>query len=359
MSKNDAVVLIDQTHSLCPLCEQFVPADIVVEDSRVYLRKRCPQHGEMDALLHSNAAQYLAGRRPDKRHELVATGDLTTTPDQAVCVVVIDVTDACNLRCPTCFAAAEGHNFISREDFERALDTALAHSPNLSWLQLSGGEPTIHPHILDFVHLAQARGVRVVQINTNGVRIARDDHFLVELAEVRPSIYLSFDTFRPPAYKELRGANLVDVKLKAMERLAAHEIGVSVVCTVQRGVNEGELGDIVRFGMQHPNVASVVFQPTFYAGRAPDHNPLERITNGDVLRFIEEQMDGAICASDFVPVPCCNPACTAITFVYQDGETIVPLTRLVNLADYEEYLRDRLVDPDILDLLNSMNDALC
>jgi len=201
--------------------------------------------------------------------------------------------------------------------------------------------------------------VRVAQINTNGVRIACDDAFLAELAEVRPSIYLSFDTFRPPAYKELRGANLVDVKLKAVERLAAHEIGVSLVCTVQRGVNESELGDIVRFGMRHPNIASVVFQPTFYAGRAPDHNPLERVTNGDVLWFIEEQMDGAIAASDFVPVPCCNPACTDITFVYQDGETIVPLTRLVNLADYEEYLRDRLVDPDILDLLSGSGDAPC
>lgn len=355
----NTVHLIDTTESLCPICEQFVPAGIVVSEGKVYLCKRCPQHGEIDVLLHSDAAHYLAGRRPDKRHELTVPSGLTTTAEQAICVVVIDVTDACNLRCPTCFAAAEGHDFMSGEDFERALDTALTRSPNLSWLQLSGGEPTIHPQVLDFVRLAQARGVRVVQINTNGVRIARDDAFLAELAEVRPSIYLSFDTFRPPTYKELRGANLVDVKLKAVERLAAHDIGVSLVCTVQRGVNEGELGDIARFGMQHPNVASVVFQPTFYAGRAPHHDPLERITNGDVLRFIEEQMDGAICASDFVPVPCCNPACTDITFVYQDGETIVPLTRLVNLADYEEYLRDRLVDPNILDLLNGSNDAPC
>ncbi|MBI3910984.1 MAG: radical SAM protein [Armatimonadetes bacterium] len=347
---------VDATQSLCPRCESLVPAEILIRGGAAYLRKACPTHGQMEVLLDASAARYLAGRRPGGRPAADAPldlrQDLRTTPDQAVCVVVIDVTDACNLRCPTCFAAAEGHRFLSMAGFERALGAALARKPDLDLLQISGGEPTIHPQILEIVARAQAAGVRVVQINTNGIRIARDDDFLAALGRLQPAVYLSFDTFRPHIYQELRGARLLDLKLRAVERLASLGIAITLACTVQRGLNEDELADIVRFGMSHPSVRAVVFQPTFYAGRAPDHDPGERVTSSEVLERLEQQVGGVLKANDFVPVPCCNPACTQVTFVFREGDVTVPLTRLVDPADYEEFLRGRLVDATLSDLVN-------
>ena len=134
-------------------------------------------------------------------------------------------------------------------------------------VQFSGGEPTIHPQILDMVQAARDRGIRQVMINTNGVRIARDDRFLEELTKLDPVVYFQFDGLRPETYKTLRGEDLLDLKLKALERMNQAGLDAVLVSAVEQGVNLDEVGQLVEFGLKHPAVRGVVLQPVTHVGR--------------------------------------------------------------------------------------------
>jgi uncharacterized radical SAM superfamily Fe-S cluster-containing enzyme len=181
-------------------------------------------------------------------------------------------------------------------------------------------------------------------INTNGKRIASDDAFLAELADIQPAIYFQFDGFLSETYRIIRGEpDILEEKLKALDRLADTGCKVVLVAAIERGVNEHEVGDIVRFGMRHPAVLGVNFQPAFHAGRHMQHDPLQRMTIPDVLRLIEAQTDGMFHVSDFVPVPCCFPTCNSVTYAYVDGETVLPITRLLDVEDYLDYISNKIL----------------
>ena len=213
-------------------------------------------------------------------------------------------------------------------------------------MQFSGGEPTIHPQIIDFVKAAKARGIRFVMINTNGKRIARDDEFVAQLAEVKPAFYFQFDGFERRTSLTLRGeADIVEQRVRALDRLAAAGLHVTLVPAIERGVNEHELGRIIDFAVSHPAVRGINFQPAFHAGRHPGHDPMQRVTIPDILRLIEAQTGGRFVVSDFIPVPCCFPTCNAVTYAFVDGDTVTPLPRIVNVYEYLDYITNRVV-PD-------------
>jgi uncharacterized radical SAM superfamily Fe-S cluster-containing enzyme len=183
-------------------------------------------------------------------------------------------------------------------------------------------------------------------INTNGRRIARDDEFVDQLAEVRPAFYFQFDGFERATSLTLRGeTDVVDEKLRALDRLAAAGLSVTIVPAIERGVNEHEIGRIVDLAISHPAVRGINFQPAFHTGRHVTHDPLQRITIPDILRSIETQTAGRFIVSDFIPVPCCFPTCNAVTYAFADGDRVVPLPRIVNVHEYLDYLTNRVV-PD-------------
>jgi uncharacterized radical SAM superfamily Fe-S cluster-containing enzyme len=179
-------------------------------------------------------------------------------------------------------------------------------------------------------------------INTNGIRIARDDRFLAELARVKPQIYLQFDGFDSATNLALRGrADLLNTKLRALERLAEADVRVVLVAAIERGVNEHEIGRIVEFGMKHPAVFGINFQPAFRAQRHLPADPMTRITIPDVLMAIEAQTGGLLKQSDFVPVPCCMPTCNFVTYALLDGDAVTPITRMLAIDQYLDYLKNR------------------
>jgi len=182
-----------------------------------------------------------------------------------------------------------------------------------------------------------------VMINTNGIRIARDDRFVEGLARLRPHIYLQFDGFDARTNETLRGrADLIDEKLRALDRLAAVDVRVVLVAAIERGVNEHEVGRIVEFGLRHPAVFGVNFQPVFRAQRhVRPADPLARITIPDVLNGLEAQTGGVFKLADFVPVPCCMPTCNFVTYAFIDGDEVTPLTRLIDVEMYLDYLKNR------------------
>jgi uncharacterized radical SAM superfamily Fe-S cluster-containing enzyme len=179
--------------------------------------------------------------------------------------------------CPLCFAdAAPGFN-LTLEEVEEILDDFVRTEGKPEVVQFSGGEPTVHPLIIDFVRAAKARNISYVMINTNGKRIARDDRFLAALNEVRPALYFQFDGFDSETYRKLRGEpDILEEKLRALDRLAKIGLHVTLVPAIERGINEHEIGRIIDFAIAHPAVRGINFQTAFHAGRHIEHDPLQQ-----------------------------------------------------------------------------------
>lgn len=359
--KQDAdYVFYELTRSICPVCRAVIDAQILIRDNKVYMRKRCAAHGLFEALVYGDAAMYTNSAKFNKpgtiplefstTRDRGCPHDCGLCPDhqQHACLGIIEVNSACDMNCPLCFSEAGPGFSLTLEEVEEILDHLVATEGNPEVVQFSGGEPSIHPQIVPMMKAAQDRGIANVMLNTNGKRIAMDDRFVEQLAQVRPNIYFQFDGFDDETYRIIRGEpDILPKKLRALDRLA--EIGCTVILVpaIEREVNEHEIGKIVRFGLEHPAVKGINFQPAFHAGRHRAHDPMQRMTNPDILRRIEEQTEGMFRISDFVPVPCCFPTCNSVTYAYIDEEKkVTPLPRILKVEDYLDYISNRVM-PDL------------
>jgi uncharacterized radical SAM superfamily Fe-S cluster-containing enzyme len=363
-------VFLEYTKSICPVCKAVVDGEVNVRDGRVYLRKRCPDHGGFEALVYSDAEMYLDIQRFNKPGTLpletqteVRDGcplDCGLCPDhkQHACLGIIEVNTACNLDCPVCFADS-GHQpdgfSLTREQVEAGLDAFVAAEGEPEVVMFSGGEPSIHPQILDFLALARDKGVRNVVLNTNGIRLAHDPRFADRLAELGVKIYLQFDGLDEATHLALRGRDLRAAKAQALERCADAGLGVMLVAAVEAGVNDHELGAVVRHGISHRAVRGVVFQPVTHAGRHDRFDPHTRLTNADIIHGLAAQCPDWFRTSDFFPVPCCSPTCRSITYLLADDEDVLPIPRLLPMERYLDYLANRVLpDPTLRGVLEGL-----
>jgi 7,8-dihydro-6-hydroxymethylpterin dimethyltransferase len=365
-------VFVEYTKSICPVCKVVVDGQVNVRAGRVYLRKRCREHGTFEALLYSDAQMYFdsvrfnkPGTFPLEYQTEVVDGcplDCGLCPEhkQHACLGIIEVNTGCNLDCPVCFADS-GHQpdgfSLTLEQVEAGLDAFVRSEGNPEVVMFSGGEPTIHPLIMDFLQLAIDKGIQLVTLNTNGIRLAHDRRFVAALGAMqpKPSVYLQFDGLEERTHLAIRGRDLRAAKGKALDHCADEGLAVILVAAIERGVNEHEVGDIVEFGMQHPAVRGVAFQPVTHSGRHTLFDPLERVTNADVIHGLADQRPEWFRLSDFVPVPCCFPTCRSITYCLVDGGTVVPVTRLINVEDYLDYISNRVTPhPDLRKALEGL-----
>src|SRR5438067_4221878 len=276
-------IFYGQTTSLCETCFELVPAKIIGEDGKVFYQKRCSQHGVMKTLIEEDADYWLGirhwlkpGDRPlhhASRTERGCPWDCGLCPDheQHSCLAIVEINDACNLTCPVCFADSAvgkgGHKSLA--EVEAMLDAVVRAEGEPDLVQLSGGEPTIHPQFWEIVAAARARPIRHLMINTNGVRIATEDGFAERLAALGPGfeVYLQFDSLSDDALFELRGARLGRIRREALARLEAAGVSTTLVCAVRAGVNDHEVAAIVDHALTWSCVRGVVFQPVQDAGR--------------------------------------------------------------------------------------------
>ncbi|MDX1948455.1 MAG: radical SAM protein [Pirellulaceae bacterium] len=350
------------TQSLCPECLAVVPAKIVVRKEkdphpsplpqgegaskgRVYFRKTCPQHGTREDFVCSDVAWYdrmefaLPARMPAQFGVLPDKGcpldcGLCTEHEQHTCIGVLEITSSCNLTCPMCYAGSSpGGKHLSLADCQRQIDRLVAVEGRAEVCQLSGGEPTIHPQFREIVEYALSREIDYVMVNTNGIRFARDPS-LVELAarhKDRLEIYFQFDGLHDEVYRALRGEPLLETKLAALEALGQAGVHVTLVCTLQGGVNDEQMGPLVEFGLSKPWITGISFQPATYSGRHVLPADLERrITFPDVIRGVAAQTKGLFREEDFLPLPCAHPNCHQIAIAYRTGGTAIPVTRMID-----------------------------
>jgi hypothetical protein len=346
-------VFLGMTQSLCPECLALVPAKIIARDGRVYFRKRCPTHGVRDDFVCSDASQYdrmeysLEGKVPAKFGTVPDRGcpydcGLCSEHEQHTCVGLVEITSSCNLHCPMCYASSgPGGKHLSFEECRRAIDRLVEVEGRAEVLQLSGGEPTIHPEFVRILEYACSQAIDLVMINTNGVRFAHDPEFTESVARFkhRLEVYLQFDGFSDDTSVRLRGESLTETKLRAIDVFGRHGIRVILVCTLQGGVNEHEIGAIVQFALERPWITGVSFQPATYSGRHVLPGDLERrVTFPDVVRGVAEQTGGLFREDDFMPLPCAHPNCHSLTYAYRSGGAVVPLSRIIDARNHLDLL---------------------
>ncbi|MCR6633073.1 MAG: radical SAM protein [Magnetospirillum sp.] len=218
-----------------------------------------------------------------------------------------------------------GHRPLA--EVEAMLDQVVASEggrPDL--VQISGGEPCEHPQILDILRAAKARPIRHVMLNTNGVRLAEDRDFVARLARLMPGfeVYLQFDSLRPEVLHRLRGRDLSGIRRRALEALERHNISTTLVAVVRKGVNDDEIGDILRHALEWRCVRGVTLQPAQAAGRGPVDKDRRMLVSDIRRRVIDSGLFGA---QDVIPLPC-SPESIAIAYGLRDGPRMVPVTGL-------------------------------
>lgn len=328
--------ILAQTESVCPVCLQRLAAQRVAEGDNVYLVKRCPEHGVFKTVVWRGLDSYGAwgahGSRaspPPVCETPVERGcpyDCGLCPGhrQHSCCVLLEVTQRCNLRCPVCFASSAADSADpTLGEVESWLRQLLAHGSQVN-IQLSGGEPTVRDDLPEIVALVRSLGFGFVQVNTNGLRLAKEAGYVRRLVEAGlDCVFLQFDGVSDAVYQRIRGARLLAIKQQAIERCAEAGLGVVLVPTLLPGVNVGEIGAIVDFALARvPAVRAVHFQPISYFGRYPAAPAdADRITLPEVMAQLESQTGGRVRVADFSPGSAENAYCSfsGKFFVGSDG----------------------------------------
>ena len=307
---------VGKTTSVCPVCLGRIPARKVVgEDGNLYLEKRCWDHGSFRTLIWEGSLDsYLAWGAWDSGGKVTPPG--ATAPEKGCpydcglcqnheregCCVLLELTNRCNLRCPVCFASAgeQSPRDLSLDEIDQQYDLLMDRGGPFN-IQLSGGEPTVREDLPQIIALGKEKGFSFFQLNTNGLRLAREQGYAQTLAQAGVStVFLQFDGLEEEIYRALRGAALLEEKITAIENCRRAGLPVVLVPTVAPGVNDHALGDILRFALDHaPHVRGVHIQPISYFGRCALEVPEVRLTIPAVLRRIEEQTGGLMQASHF------------------------------------------------------------
>ncbi|MEO6347065.1 MAG: radical SAM protein, partial [Aquaticitalea sp.] len=367
----------DFTLSLCHVCLKRVDAKIVFEDGNVYMLKRCNEHGNSKVLIADDIEYYKNIRNYNKPSETPYTFNTKThygcpydcglCPDheQHSCLSIVEVTDRCNLTCPTCYAGSSPTYGRHRtlDEIKKMLDAIVKNEKEPDVVQISGGEPTIHPQFFEILDYAKTLPIRHLMLNTNGIKIAKDKEFAARLKTYAPDfeIYLQFDSFEDSVLRELRGADLSSIRQQALEHLNELNLSTTLVVTLQKGLNDHEIGKIIDFALQQKCVRGVTFQPTQIAGRLEHFNPeTDRMTLTEVRRNILEQTN-IFNNDDLLPVPC-NPDALVMGYALKLGGDVFPLTRYINPNDLLDnskntivYEQDEMLQGKMIELFSTGN----
>ncbi|MGD9959813.1 radical SAM protein [Nocardioides sp.] len=363
-------------NAFCPLCHEESPDRpltevhrlsgwLAIRDDRVWLERGCATHGLVRTLYDESPEilTYLEQwTAPTKVHGPDVRGNFTPVPaayadglpemqTQHTCILLEDLLDHCNLKCPTCFAESSPAraSVAPLEQVLASIDTRLEReNGRIDVLMLSGGEPTLYPQLAELLDAVTERPVVRVLINTNGLLIAQSDELLTLLTRHRErvEIYLQYDGESAAASTYHRGADLRRFKDRALERLSSAGIFTTLTMTAALGVNDDEIGAVVKRALDTPYVGGVCIQPVFGSGRSGAIDPLDRLTHTGVLARLEAQTAGAVTWRDLTALPCSHPHCCSVGYLLKDDSgTWQSLTHLIG---HDRLLQWLDLDPDLL-----------
>jgi len=342
-----------ETQSLCPECTAIIPAIILEEDGRVMMMKTCREHGAFKDIVYSDVKVYLKmeeydfGDNRGIMNPKVTNAEVCPT-DCGLCdihtshtgLANIDLTNRCNLTCPICFANANAAGYLYEPSFEqilKMLQTLRDERPvAVRIIQFSGGEPTVHPRFLDCLRAAKDLGFSHIQIATNGL-LFRDLEFAEKAKEAGlHTLYLQFDGLTDDVYLKTRGEPLIEAKVKAMENVRKAGLKIVFVPTIVRGVNDHQVGDILKFALQNIDIMSgISYQPVTFTGRISARERMEkRFTLADLAINIEEQTGLIRNPDDWFPLACTTPFSRLLGLVRGDETVTLSCHNHCSLGTY-------------------------
>ena len=327
----------------CPACYADNPTSTAAErlsgwlvdrDDTIWLERGCPRHGFIRTMYEENPQiltyleQWTAPTKwhvpdtpgnyaPIPRAYLQGLGEMQT---QHTCILLQDIIEGCNLKCPVCFtdAAPTLTGVVPLHEILANVDQRLAReNGRIDVVMLSGGEPTIYPHLAELIEELVARNIVRIMVNSNGVEFARNDELiaLFEKHRDRVEVYLQFDGFGAESSKHHRGGDLRRVKEAAIARLSQAQIFTTFTMTASLGVNDREIGDVVMLGLETPYIGGVSIQPVFGSGRSQPIDAMRRLTNTGVLARLEQQTNGVVRWDDLTALPCSHPHCSSVGYM--------------------------------------------
>ncbi len=353
MSPEDTV--LRTTHALCPVCLKELLATVFSDAGGVvWMERICPEHGETVSRVWPDVDHYRWMTSLDfPRNPPHATcgGATATRPCPFGCGVCerharkgtlqeVEVTQACNLHCPVCFMSAQSDRHDPDMEGLSAMFDAIVRTGGVdTGVQITGGEPTVREDLPDIIRMARGKGFWGVEVNTNGLVIASRDGYLETLVEAGlTGVYLSFDSLVADVYRQMKGADLLAVKLEAVERCRVAGIQVVLAMTIVAGTNEHEVYDIIRFALDNPDVVvGVALQPAFTSGRFETGRTIT-YTMGDVIAQLAEQHPDMFDSHDFLPLSTSNPLCDAGTYLLPDPDAPAGWTPATRGLTREGYL---------------------
>lgn len=373
--------ILRYVNAFCPHCHTEAPDRplsraarlsgwLTVRDERVWLERGCPVHGLVRTLYdeHPEILAYLEEwTAPTKSHIPDTAGNYDAIPSaylrglpemqsQHTCILLEDITETCNLRCPTCFtdSSPDLRNIVPVADVLANVDQRLdRENGRIDVLMLSGGEPTLHPQLSQLLAELAARPITRILLNTNGIRIATDDGLLELLTAHRERVetYLQYDGMSPAAHRYHRGGDLRRMKHDALRRLSDSEIFTTLVMTAALGVNDREIGDVVKLALATPYVGGVSIQPQFGSGRSEHIDPQNRLTHTGVLHRLGSQTGDLVTWRDLTALPCSHPHCCSVGYLLRDDawrwRSLVSLIGHDNLKDKLGLVANRIADSEV------------
>ena len=353
------------THSACEICRALVPAKIVADENGVHFHKFCREHGAQTAFVRSDVEDYLHTLRYVKPAWIPEAyeGDRETAcpqgcgfcdrHEQHLCMPIVEMTNRCNLACPICLNASGSTNGeiqagwdMSLDEFRVILDRIVKAERQIDVLNLSGGEPLLHPCFMEMVDEALSRKEIVrLSVSTNGLCFLDQPGLLRDLRDRNVVVSLQMDGFDDRIYQTLRGRPLLDKKRRILGMLAELDVTTSLTMTAVSGVNDDQFRLMLDTLFDHEHIISLMIQPLAFAGRAADfRGRWNRLTIPDVTRLLGESGHPAVASDDFVPLPCSHPLCFSLAFYLMlDGGGAVSLGRLTDASTLLDAYANRVI----------------
>jgi hypothetical protein len=352
-------IYLGLSRGLCRECgtagRKLVDARYVSDGSSVYLERVCPEHGTSRALVAESLTWYLdvlrapaAARPPAKVLPRQAAGCPGSCGPcafhaQRCNLPVFSITNVCDLRCPICFTfnRADRQYFMSAEEFERQVDFVVRATGGVDLIDITGGEPTLHPELPDLLQLARRPEIGRVAVNSNGLRLARDPELARRLGELGVYVILSLDTLDPEQSRTLHGADIVDAKRRALDNLARFDVQTTLLMVLAGGVNENQLGPLLELTLGREHIRSLTVQTMTYTGQGGgSFGPRWHIPVDSVERMIEQASGGRVRQADFMPLPTAHPLCYGVTYLLAGGAGVHPFVDLLDRATIARHLAD-------------------
>ena len=349
-------------NGMCRECRALVPARVIEEGGSVYQERLCPACGPSRVRLADDLAWYQERIRQTVNCK---PANLPGNPVRQGCPLdcgpcafhanacrlpVFSVTNACNMDCPICFTynRSDRQYHMTREELCRLLDPLIERAAPFDLINITGGEPTMHPDILSLLKECQRPEIGRVTMNTNGLRLAKDEDFCRALADLGVYVVLSFDTFRPETAVKIHGGNVIDRKLRALENLERFGIGTTLLNVMIRGLNEDEIGGVIELAKSHRVVRSITIQTMTFTGQGgKNFKPHETMPLDAAARAIESATRGAMLPAHFFPHAGAHPLCYSVAYYLKDGGNYHSLTDVFTVAELRQMLgHGYLMQPD-------------